>query len=263
CGLRLVHAVRPVATVTAAGGYLPAEYVRFVEENAVEVLAAARRAVRDTAPDVEVRTALDHDSARHGLLREAEGAELLVVGSRGGGGVAGLRLGSTSAAVASSAPCPVVVVAAAPGAGASGVVVGVDGSPAAATALGFAADEARRLGEELVVVHAWEPFDPWADHVCDEAMAAARSTLEAEHTAVLTGAVEEVRGRYPELVVRQVLVAHHRPAEALLDAAAAARLLVVGTRGRGALASLLLGSVSHAVLHGAQLPVAVVPQPRG
>ena len=162
------------------------------------------------------------------LPAEAVQADLLVLGRRGGGGIAGLGLGSTSAAVATHAVCPVVVVppAAATGQGGAGrgVVVGVDGSAHARAAVDFAADVAAQRGEELVVVHAWEVPDPYADMVSEELSAQAAAQLEQQHAAVLAAAV---------------------------------------AGGRGAVAALLLGSVSHAVLHVARVPVAVVPHAHG
>ena len=76
-------------------------------------------------------------------------------------------------------------------------------------------------------------------------------------TAALTDAVAGWRKKFPDVDVRERVV-HAIAAPALVDAARGAELLVVGSRGRGGFRSLLLGSVSHAVMHHATAPVAVV-----
>ena len=75
--------------------------------------------------------------------------------------------------------------------------------------------------------------------------------------AALDAAVASVRAEHPAVAVTPILT-EDPPAPALLEAGAEAGLLVVGTRGHGAFTSLLLGSVSHAVVHAATRPVAVV-----
>ena len=135
-----------------------------------------------------------------------------------------------------------------------GVVVGVDGSPDSVAAVALAAIEADRIGEALYVVHAWtEPaiFAP-ADAVVVELTAAARE----EEAVVLGESIAGLAEQYPDLVVHPHLV-HDQPATALLDAAAHARLLVVGSRGRHGLTRVLLGSVSHTVVLHAECPVMV------
>lgn len=195
------------------------------------------------------------------LLRASRGADLLVVGSRGRGRVVGALLGSMAFAVTSRAECPVVVVRGEverrPGPGVP-VVVGVDDSHGANDAVTFAADAADRSGAPLVVVAAWTVPDVTTVNGYG-AVEVAPLVEWARRSASISAdvAVGLARSNHPRLqgVTR---VVQERPARALADASSEAGLVVVGARGRGALGSLFLGSVSHAVLHEADCPVAVV-----
>jgi nucleotide-binding universal stress UspA family protein len=142
------------------------------------------------------------------------------------------------------------------------VVVGVDGWAASQAALEYAAGTAEIASAPLVVVRAWNDiarYSRWVsvdtrvvidrDDLLNTEQKAAREDLHA--------AQDWVRTRYPDLTVTLVLV-EGAPADSLLRVGAEAGLLVVGTRGHGALAALLLGSVSRAVVHRATRPVAVV-----
>jgi nucleotide-binding universal stress UspA family protein len=136
------------------------------------------------------------------------------------------------------------------------VVVGVDGSAAAHGALLWAADEARLRGVPLEIVRTW-PLDPPAPHVpaaasavVDERARSAAIAVEAEAACVRGG----------ELPISQ-LVCQGSAQDVLVDASSAAGLLVVGSRGRGSVSSLLLGSVSAHVASHARCPVVVVPHP--
>jgi nucleotide-binding universal stress UspA family protein len=137
------------------------------------------------------------------------------------------------------------------------VVAGFDGSDAARDALRFALEEARLRGLPLRIVCAWEiPALEYAG-----AAMAPTPDLADEAQAQAERAVAEARalvGDDPGVAVEAVAVAGHA-ADVLLEQAAGAALLVVGSRGHGALARLVLGSVSQAVAHGARCPVAIVP----
>ena len=74
---------------------------------------------------------------------------------------------------------------------------------------------------------------------------------------MLAESVAGLRDRYPDLAVNQRLDKDTDPAKALVEAAAGARLLVIGSRGRGGFSRLLLGSTAHAVLHHAKGPVLI------
>ena len=147
------------------------------------------------------------------------------------------------------------------------IVVGVDGSSHAAAALRWAAEEASLRSARLEVVHAWTfvpvttPADSglvpmaWTDNV--ELLDVTRQA--AEEAAVAQ--VAEVLGPDNDATIS---VVEAGPAEALVDAAADAELLVVGNRGRGNFAAALLGSTSAKVADSAPCPVVVVrahPEP--
>lgn len=139
------------------------------------------------------------------------------------------------------------------------IVVGVDGSPGSLVALRWAAEEARVHGAKLRAVASWHAsavssLPAWGVAEPPEvAIEALRDGLTE------TLAAEGVGGQGgPE--VEGVVVEGH-PAGALLEAAEGADLLVVGTRGHGGFAGLVLGSVSQHVVSHATCPVVVVPPP--
>ena len=135
------------------------------------------------------------------------------------------------------------------------IVVGVDGSEGSARALEWATAEARLRGAPLVLLHAWDVPAAIAETTVLP-YGQSQALLENAADAVLKTMVARAR----ELGVdpREVLVQGHA-ATSLIDYATDADLLVVGTRGRGGFAGLLLGSVSQAVVHRAPCPVVVVP----
>ncbi|MFI6226939.1 universal stress protein [Micromonospora echinospora] len=196
---------------------------------------------------VEVRQVAGGPGAT--LVEESRRAELVVVGSRGLGGFAGLLLGSVSAQVAGHAHCPVLVVRPADRqVTADGpVLVGLDGSELAELAVGHAAEEAARRGVPLVLTHVAAPDARSADSAGDGQTA---DRLLAETAAT-------VRQRHPELAVAERVLRAAEPASALVEASADAALVVVGSRGRGGFAGLLLGSVSQALVQHARCPVLV------
>jgi nucleotide-binding universal stress UspA family protein len=140
------------------------------------------------------------------------------------------------------------------------VVVGVDGSEGSRRALEWAVDEARRRGTTLRVVHAWSfPYAPASAgyvplpeaSLYDAAKKGAARVLDEELAAVDASGVE----------VEHVLV-EGAAAETLVDASADAELLVVGSRGHGGFAGVLLGSVGTHAAHHAHVPVVIVPHRR-
>ncbi len=133
------------------------------------------------------------------------------------------------------------------------VVVGVDGSPTSEAAVGFAYEAAasRRVG--LVAVHTW------SDTVADPELAVLldRQVIEDGERRVLAERLAGWGEKFPDVAVERVVTCDG-PAHALLGRAAGAQLVVVGSRGRGEFAGLVLGSVSNALVHRAPCPVAVV-----
>lgn len=131
------------------------------------------------------------------------------------------------------------------------IVVGVDGSEGAARALAWAVDEARAHHAEVTALLAWSLLDQahTPEHPAFDPAYGESDALDA-----LARYVKEAVGEEP-LSLRAVC---DLPADALVDAAATADLVVVGARGLGGFESLLLGSVSERVLERASVPVAVV-----
>jgi nucleotide-binding universal stress UspA family protein len=211
--------------------------------------------------DVEVRREVVMAPAAAALLERTDDAELIVIGSRGLGGFGDLLLGSVSRQVATHASCPVVVLRPQDettelGSEAGRIVVGVDTSRTADAALEFAFRTAQRRGVGITAVHTWEPAYIDATVIGAPAISMFEDIGDEEVRAV-GGVLARWRGEFPDVDVRQRVVAG-RPAPELIDCSRGAELLVVGSRGRGGFVGLLLGSVSHAVLHHAQCPVAVV-----
>ncbi|WP_416905193.1 universal stress protein [Micromonospora echinospora] len=196
---------------------------------------------------VEVRQVAGGPGAT--LVEESRRAELVVVGSRGLGGFAGLLLGSVSAQVAGHAHGPVLVVRPADRQVTTDgpVLVGLDGSELAELAVGQAAEEAARRGVPLVLAHVVAPDRRPEDSTGDEQGA----------DRLLATAVATVRQRHPDLAVAERVLRAAEPASALVEASADAALVVVGSRGRGGFAGLLLGSVSQALVQHARCPVLV------
>lgn len=136
------------------------------------------------------------------------------------------------------------------------IVVGVDGSPASSVALRFAAEEARLRGAGLRVVRAWKvPVGAYAPVPYPAELYAEVAPETERH---LAAQVSEVLGSEPEVRVEQRVV-EGPPAKVLVEEAAGATLLVVGTRGHGGFTGLLLGSTSAQVVQHAPCPVVVVP----
>lgn len=226
-----------------------------VRDQVREMLDGEVRAVRAAHPDLDVRGDFVDGTPAKVLVEQSAGATLTVLGQRGEGGLTGLLLGSVATQVATHASGPVVVVPdEEPGIGP--VVVGVDGSELSEPAIGFAFEEASWRRVELVAVHAWAAPGSHIEHDriprfynLDEVI--------AEERRVLAESLAGWRVKYPDVSVRPVL-AHGAPVPELLSESAGARLLVVGSRGRGGFAGLLLGSTSRSLLHRATCPVAVV-----
>jgi|SoiMethySBSTD1v2_1073268.scaffolds.fasta_scaffold1109093_1 nucleotide-binding universal stress UspA family protein len=225
-----------------------------LRRTAEERLAAAAAQVGEVAPDVAVSQEVTTGMAAALLVSLSGEAQLAVVGHRGLGGFAGLVIGSVSAALAAHAACPVVVVRGPDAPLQDGpVVVGVDGSPQSEAALAFAVEAAVARRVPLRAVRAW--LDPAVPYVVtgpadwDEEVKRQQGLLSEQ----LVG----WREKYPELRVEPVLV-QDRPAHALAQSTGDAQLVVVGSRGRGGLTGMLLGSVSQAMLQHAECPVAVV-----
>ncbi|MEO7448900.1 MAG: universal stress protein [Humibacillus sp.] len=256
-------------------GFPAADYSQVeptLERAAKEIVAEGAGLAGSTLAASRIETQYWLGSPAAQLVSASQDADLVVIGSRGRGRLLAGVLGSTSYAVAAHAHCPVVVVreqdgeegrgassVAHPGPG-HDVVVGLDESPSAARALEAAAEVAHREGATLHVVRVSRAASMEAWTYAETALAGTEVThaLRDHAERVVAEATERVRVIHPDLVVTgEVLFGE--PGQALADLGATAGLIVVGTRGHGGFTGMLLGSVSHRVIHDARCPVMVVP----
>ena len=228
-----------------------------VEAVLAEVPVSGVPGIRDVAVTLHV----SEGPPAQALLDRADGADLLVVGSRGRGAMRSAVLGSVALHCATHAPCPVVVVHPAPAAAQSPrVLVGIDGSEGSRAALAAAMEEAVRMGAEVEAVASYVPADYWTDLA---------SIAVPSHEQIVEGLQERTRTLVADVLAERGAAGGGTPAvraevfqgpaaDVLVDRAAEADLLVVGSRGRGAFRGLLLGSVAlHCAMH-APCPVMVV-----
>lgn len=260
--LHIVHALNVPATGGIYRHTRPSTpWVTELEKFSRELLDTAARHVAEIAPDVDVSTQTLKGPAAAVLVHASRDAHAVVVGSRGLGALEGF-IGSVSLKVATGAGCPVIVIPdrdTEPGPDGP-IVVGVDDSPFSVAGLRFALQEALLHGTWVRAVYAYQlpmisiPIEPGvmsgfeqASH--DEAMAMVDKVIGEART-------EETRDVKIESVVLQ-----GPTVESMLDYAGDARLIVVGSHGRGVVRRLLLGSVSRRLLLETDRPVAVVDLP--
>ena len=230
-----------------------------------EVLGAAQTATqqlldgeadRVRAAGVTVSTRVESGNPVAKLIEASADAALLVIGSDYRGAGTGPARGVHGIRIAAGAKSPVVVVPDRDLGEGSGVVVGIDGSSVSEHAIEFAAAEADRLGEQLVAVSAWTPLHTPRNAMevyPDLYLANMQSTTEE----ILAMSLAGLSSRYPDLkVVRRAERGH--PSQVLSEIAGDARMVVVGTHGRGAIARFLLGSISQEVLSHLPTVTAVV-----
>jgi len=244
----------------AAYGWSP--YQPVVEDVLAEtrsILADAAKRISDEHPDLSVHTVLSAGSGAGTLVQASRAANLIVVGSRGNGGFAGLSVGSVAAETAAHASCPVVVIRgsspdAANAVAPCPVVVGIDRSEHDPAVLEFAFEEAALRGVPVTGVHVW-----WfADDVGERPDEYDEAVLHTAAQRVVAEAIADASRRYPDVAVQHRPIRSMNPSVVLMEESVDAGLVVVGCRGRGGFASLLLGSVGRDLIGHAESPVAVV-----
>jgi len=261
--VRVVYAVPPFTqAVTPFGGSITPDFT-VIEQAAEQVLASAVAQAHSLAPEVPVDTRIINDSAPAALLASSDPDTVLVVGSRGLGGFAELLVGSTAVQLATHARCPLVVLrptatGGGSGSGAGRIVVGVDGSAASEHAVRWAMSQAATAGVGVTAVRAWRKpplaLPAGGDDLPEYVLA---DELEAAEARLLAESLASASAQFPDVDLRQEVV-HADAVEALVARSQAAVMVVVGSRGHGGFSSLLLGSVSHGVLHHARCPVVIV-----
>ncbi|MFB4298578.1 universal stress protein [Actinomadura sp. NTSP31] len=229
------------------GGRIPDDVLAHLTAEREDLLDEARQYALKVHPGLDVDTNLTPGDAGHALVKESEGAALVVVGSRGLGGFEGLLFGSVGLHVAAHARCPVLVVPRAapfPSEVPGEIVLGVAGRSGDEHLIDWAFTEAASRGARILALHAVGG---------DFASPRTRVVEDMELSAALAG----MRERHPDVPVDQ-MVSDRTAAQALVEASAHAAL-VVGARRRHGATGMALGRVNHAVLHHSACPVVVVP----
>lgn len=224
----------------------------------VLISAAERAAVLE--PGLAVETKLVPGSPGQALAETAVDAAMLVVGSRGAGTLSAMAMGSVSRYVATHTRCPVVVVHEENTAARREVIVGIADLEQSARILDFAYQEAALRQAPLVAVHAWSWYLPSSGRTATMTPAE-RAALDTCHLSPdvvsrLQDTLDEWRRKYPDVQARPRIVYGH-PGRELARASARADLVVLGRR-LATVASPAMKSVTHAVLHHAHGPVAVI-----
>jgi len=263
-----VSAYQPVASYWAdpapAGAVLGTDAIiadttqaigTFVQEVRADLAVSGAAA----AADVPVQLTVDAGPVAQLLVDRAAGAAVLVVGNRGRGAVRSALLGSVALHCVTHATCPVVVVhrTEADRPQQRRVVVGVDGSVQSRRALTVAIEEAARLGADVEAIATFTVTDYWTDGYARSLPTVAEITADVQRR--LDAAVADVlRGAGGDAPTVSTVVVEGAPSDVLVQQAADAELLVVGSRGRGQVRGLLLGSVGlHCAMHG-PCPVMIV-----
>jgi nucleotide-binding universal stress UspA family protein len=231
------------------------QYHELIRQSGMDLLEKAKASAHEQAPDVEVDIQLRHGSGGSVLRDVSKEAAIIVVGGHEKHHLDGGPVTDRALQVVSASECPVAVIPAKPGAGAKGVVVGVDGSAESQQAVAVAAAEADKGGDELTVVLAFKTPARWVEKQLPSS-GLAESIVE-EDRIVLAESVAGLGDKYPDLVVHQRLETNTQPAKALVDIAGDARLLVIGSHGRGGFSRTVLGSTAHAVLLNVPCPTLV------
>ncbi|MCX2180107.1 universal stress protein [Streptomyces sp. SKN60] len=251
-GVHLVYAREPVPESVLS--FMP----RGSDETwAEEMLSRTAARLRERRPGLSVTTRMLPAGPVPGLVAAAEESELLVLGSRALGSVAGYLLGSVGLTVAGAVERPVVLVRA--GSGASDprrpVVVGTDVRQPVDAVLGFAFEEAARHDSQIHVVYAEQL--PLFAGLGPAMVPDIRLALAPEIERSLEELLEPWRAKYPDVeAVDRVVVGS--AGLKLVEAAGDAALVVVGRRTRHSALGAPIGSVAHAALHHSPVPVAVV-----
>ncbi|HSN36983.1 MAG TPA: universal stress protein [Arthrobacter sp.] len=231
------------------------QFHEVIQQSGTDLLQKAQTRARELAPDVKVDVELRHGSASSVLREVSKEASMVIVGGHDKHWLDGGPLTDRALQIVSASEVPAAVVPVKRGSADHGVVVGVDGSEESLQAVNFAAAEADRGGDELTVVLAFRRPARWVENQLPNS-GLAESILE-EDRIVLAESVAGLADKYPDLVVHQRLETEADPAKALVEAAKEARLLVIGSHGRGGFSRMLLGSTAHAVLLNVPCPTVV------
>lgn len=259
--LRLAASYTMPQFLYAEGMVPPQEIYDELQRETMKLIDEARELALSVSPDLRIGHTVAEGSPIDMLLEMSRDCTMIVMGSRGLGGLSGMVLGSVSGAVVSHALCPVVVVRednAVTDANKYGpVVVGVDGSEVSRAATRVAFEEAAARGAELHAVHTWVDTQiqgPGAGYSVAEDHWQA---VQQEKNELLSNYLGTLQEEFPGVQVKPIIT-RDRPVRALTSAAEGAQLLVTGSHGRGGFKGMLLGSTSRALLQSAPCPMMVV-----
>lgn len=257
--LRIVHgiSVLDLSSSVDSGDVITPAIIATVREQASTTLREAARLAREIAPQIPIDTEVSDESPARVLIEHSETAHMVVLGAAARAGTIA-HLGSTLLAVTSHGHGSTVVVRA----DSSGliphqgpVVVGIDGSPTSEAAIAVAFAEASARGTDLVALHSWSDWDTGV-FAGEPALPLGLEELETAETAILAERLAGWQEKYPDVsITRKVYLAG--PAEQMMLWSKTAQLVVVGNRGRGGFAGLLLGSTSNFLVQHAHCPVLV------
>lgn len=263
--LRLVHAMATTTYASVGGFVAPPGFFQQWETEARQYLADAENTARQAFPALEIEADLKQANAAPVLIEESKTALMVVLGSRGLGGFTGMLAGSTAVATAAHGHCPIAVIRGRqpdqPPPTEGPVVVGIDGSPASEKAVAIAFEEASLRSTELVAVHTWTDYTSKAGYARASLAIVDWSAIENQQALMLAERLAGWQEKYPDVRVHR-FVEWDRPVRHLLARAADAQLLVVGSRGRGGITGMLLGSTSQALIYHTPCPLLVArPNP--
>ena len=258
--LLIVHAIpaTPIPSRNEAATALQTgqDYKDMLEERAYRIVGEVADRVRAEYPDLQVETAVVEGHPADLLAEAAQDADQVVVGAQGAGAPALVKmLGGVSDYVVANAQGAVAVVPDRaedrPGAP---VVVGLDDSPQGHLAIARAFQAASLRGVPLIAITAWDygPYDAITGEIWTH------SVKEMDQMMVEAGEelIATKQAEFPDVEVT-VKAVRGRPETALIDASRDAGLVVIGSKGRGGFARLLLGSTSRLVLRESYCPVVV------
>ncbi|MFI5960058.1 universal stress protein [Cryptosporangium sp. NPDC051539] len=254
--LEVLTAVGWPGDTAVHGGYRIAELRDAARVDGQHTLDRMLERVTAAMPGLPVSGRLSNEPPAKALLHASSFSGLVIVGCRGLNPAASLVLGSVSTVVTAHAECPVVVVRSdrQPGPDAP-VVAGLTGTERDAATLDAAFAEADLAGAPLTVAHAWT--DATLVGVFGASVVPSWIEARAEADALVRRQLAGWREKYPAATVR-TLVQRDGPAAMLQALAPEAGLVVVGSRGRGGFAGMLLGSVARRMVQHASAPVLVV-----
>ncbi|MFE1291810.1 universal stress protein [Streptomyces sp. NPDC058751] len=267
--LKIVHVWVPVPEPMAQAPLLGTETQQHWTER---VPREAAEGIRRRHPGIEVRAEQLSGHPGDALAEAAKSAELLVLGSRGFGGIGGFMVGSVGLSAVAHTDTPVVLVRALEAAADEHeldpagvpsattpfrpVVLGLDVEHPDETLIGFAFDAAARRATPLRVVHAWNPPPFYAYGT--PANPALHEALALSASEAVAGVLRPWRKKFPDVQVVEVS-RYGSAALHVVEASRDASLVVVGRRIRRSPLGAHIGHVTHSVLHHSTAPVAVVP----